>query len=45
MVLATKACLQTGVGLTTVLIPRCGYTVLQATAPEAMALTDTEEEY
>jgi NAD(P)H-hydrate epimerase len=44
-VLATKACLSTGAGLTTALIPRCGYTVLQATAPEAMTLTDAAEEH
>ncbi|RYZ48976.1 MAG: NAD(P)H-hydrate dehydratase [Chitinophagaceae bacterium] len=45
MVLATKACLAAGAGLTTAFIPRCGYTVLQTTAPEAMALTDDGEEY
>lgn len=44
-VLATKACLHTGAGLTTVLVPQCGYTVLQATAPEAMTLTDTNREH
>ncbi len=44
MVLATKACLRTGAGLTTVLIPRCGYTILQTTAPEAMAVMDSGEE-
>ncbi|NTS43422.1 NAD(P)H-hydrate dehydratase [Flavisolibacter sp. BT320] len=45
MVLATKACLAAGAGLTTAFIPRCGYTVLQATAPEAMTLTGDGEEY
>ena len=45
MVLATKACLQSGAGLTTSLVPRCGYVILQSTAPEAMALADEEEDY
>jgi NAD(P)H-hydrate epimerase len=45
MVLATKACLQSGAGLTTALIPRCGYVILQSTAPEAMTLMDNEENY
>jgi NAD(P)H-hydrate epimerase len=40
MVLATRACLQSGAGLTTVAIPACGYVVLQTTAPEAMAIVD-----
>lgn len=45
MVLATKACLQSGAGLTTSFIPRCGYTVMQTSAPEAMTLTDEDEYY
>ena len=36
MVLATKACLRTGAGITTVIAPKCGYDILQTTAPEAM---------
>ncbi|RYY00170.1 MAG: NAD(P)H-hydrate epimerase, partial [Gammaproteobacteria bacterium] len=40
--LATKACLHSGAGLTTTLIPRCGYTIMQSSAPEAMALVDEE---
>lgn len=42
-VLATKACLHGGAGLTTVYIPRCGYPVLQIAAPEAMVMTDENE--
>ncbi len=45
IVLATKACLRSGAGLTSVFIPRCGYDILQLTAPEAMALVDREEEF
>ncbi|HZH37002.1 MAG TPA: NAD(P)H-hydrate dehydratase [Flavisolibacter sp.] len=40
MVLATRACLQSGAGLTSAVIPACGYVVLQTTAPEAMAIVD-----
>lgn len=39
-VLAAKACLRSGVGLLTCHIPGCGYTILQAALPEAMAMTD-----
>jgi hydroxyethylthiazole kinase-like uncharacterized protein yjeF len=35
-VLATKASLRAGSGLTFAISPECGYTVLQSTAPEAM---------
>ncbi|RYD75481.1 MAG: hypothetical protein EOP55_13375, partial [Sphingobacteriales bacterium] len=41
--LATKACMATGAGLTTALIPKCGYGIMQTSAPEAMALVDEEE--
>lgn len=44
-VLATKACLYTGAGLTTTVIPKCGYQILQSIAPEAMAIADEEEEF
>lgn len=39
-VLASKACLRSGVGLLTVRVPECGYTVLQTAVPEAMCLAD-----
>lgn len=45
VVLATKACMASGAGLTTVFIPKCGYTILQTTAPEAMTLMDDETDY
>lgn len=40
VLLATKACLRTGAGLTTIYTPACGYGVLQGGAPEAMLMTD-----
>ena len=43
MLLATRACLRTGAGLTTTYIPQCGYPVLQSQAPEAMVITDPGE--
>ncbi|WP_426490117.1 NAD(P)H-hydrate dehydratase [Hymenobacter sp. 102] len=39
-VLAAGACLRGGVGLLTVRVPQVGYSVLQATVPEAMCLPD-----
>ncbi len=44
-VLSSKACMQSGVGLLTVYIPKCGYTILQTTIPEAMVDVDSEENY
>jgi NAD(P)H-hydrate epimerase len=44
-VLATRACMRSGAGLTTVFIPRCGYSILQTAAPEAMVMTDEKEEH
>lgn len=41
-VLATKAALKSGGGLTFVLAPKCGYEILQATCPEAMFITGGE---
>jgi NAD(P)H-hydrate epimerase len=38
-VLTAKACLRSGAGLLTVLIPEKGYEIMQATVPEAMVLT------
>jgi len=42
-VLASKACLRSGVGKLTAYIPKCGYTVLQTTAPEAMCMVAGED--
>lgn len=44
VVLATKAALKTGAGLITAYIPECGYQVLQSTVPEAMVITDNDDE-
>lgn len=43
LVLATKACLSSGAGLTTAHVPRSGYTIIQMAAPEAMTLLDENE--
>jgi len=45
MVLATKAALKVGAGVITAFIPKCGYTIVQTTVPEAMVITDTSEEF
>jgi len=39
-VLASRAALRTGLGLLTVHVPRCGYTILQGAVPEAMVKVD-----
>lgn len=41
--LATEACLRSGVGLLTVHVPGAGYPILQSTHPEAMASVDQGE--
>ncbi|MBC7892134.1 MAG: NAD(P)H-hydrate dehydratase [Sphingobacteriaceae bacterium] len=41
--LAARACLRSGVGLLTVQVPGCGYSILQTAVPEAMCLTDPDE--
>lgn len=42
--LASKASLLSGCGLVTGFIPKCGYTIMQTFLPEAMVITDTNEE-
>ncbi len=42
-VLAARACLRSGVGLLTVQVPQCGYTVLQTVVPEAMCRPDKDQ--
>lgn len=42
-VLSGRACLKTGAGLVTILVPGCGYPIIQSTLPEAMVLTDPDE--
>jgi hydroxyethylthiazole kinase-like uncharacterized protein yjeF len=44
-VLAARACLRGGVGLLTVRTPAVGYTVLQTSVPEAMALPDPSHDF
>src|SRR6478736_2935762 len=44
-VLATKAALRSGLGLLTVHVPTCGYSIIQTSAPEAMASVDSSENY
>lgn len=41
--LATKACLRSGTGKVTACIPKCGYSTLQTAVPEAMVITDENE--
>ncbi|KAB7732760.1 NAD(P)H-hydrate dehydratase [Rudanella paleaurantiibacter] len=41
--LASRACLRSGVGLLTVQTPRCGYDILQTNVPEAMCRPDQHE--
>ncbi|WP_299311485.1 NAD(P)H-hydrate dehydratase [uncultured Aquimarina sp.] len=45
VVLATKSALRIGAGLTTAYIPECGYNILQTSIPEAMVVTDDEDDY
>ncbi len=42
-VLATRACLRSGIGLCSVSIPGSGYNILQISAPEAMVMPDENE--
>ncbi|CAZ94542.1 bifunctional ADP-dependent NAD(P)H-hydrate dehydratase/NAD(P)H-hydrate epimerase [Zobellia galactanivorans] len=42
--LASKACLYAGSGLVTAYVPKCGYVPLQTNFPEAMVITDVDEE-
>lgn len=42
-VLASKACLHSGVGLLTTHVPRMGYSIIQTAVPEAMASVDQHD--
>ncbi len=44
VILASRAALSAGSGLITTYIPKCGYVPLQASFPETMVVTDTNEE-
>jgi len=45
VVLASRACLRSGVGLLTAFVPRCGYEIMQISVPEAMTTDDVSENY
>lgn len=44
-ILASKACLRSGVGLLTTYVPKCGYEIIQTMVPEAMCETDENESF
>ncbi len=44
VVLATKAALRAGAGLITTYVPECGYEIVQTTVPEAMVISDDDDE-
>jgi NAD(P)H-hydrate epimerase len=37
-ILSSRACLRSGVGLLSTIVPNCGYTIIQESVPEAMAI-------
>ncbi|MBE9490076.1 MAG: NAD(P)H-hydrate epimerase, partial [Bacteroidetes bacterium] len=41
--LASRAALSVGAGLISAYVPKCGYTILQSSFPEAMVLTDVDK--
>ena len=43
VILSARACLKSGSGLVTALVPRCGYIPVQTSLPEAMVLTGEAE--
>lgn len=45
VILSSKACLRTGIGLLTAHIPKTGYEILQTAVPEAMASVDKENDF
>ena len=42
-VLSANGCLRAGTGLLTTYIAKCGYTIMQTALPEAMVITDNED--
>jgi len=42
-VLSAKSCLHCGVGLLTCYLPKCGYEIMQTALPEAMVMTDENQ--
>lgn len=45
MLLSTKGMLASGAGLVTAYLPKCGYIPMQSVVPEAMVITDKDEEH
>ncbi|WP_053992657.1 bifunctional ADP-dependent NAD(P)H-hydrate dehydratase/NAD(P)H-hydrate epimerase [Mangrovimonas sp. TPBH4] len=45
VILASRAALTAGAGLITAYVPKCGYIPIQASFPEAMVITDNEEDF
>lgn len=43
--LSSKASLRTGAGLVTVFTPKCGYSIVQSVVPEAMVITDINDNH
>ena len=43
--LSSKASLRSGAGLATVFAPKCGYPIIQSFVPEAMVITDVNDNY
>lgn len=43
--LSSEACLRSGVGLLTTAIPKCGYAIMQTKLPEAMVITDEQDNF
>lgn len=43
--LASAACMRSGVGLLTTHVPKCGYQILQSNIPEVMASVDEDDHY
>src|SRR5690606_16298492 len=44
-VLSTTAAFRIGAGIVIIYVTKCGYSILQTTIPEAMVITDKEEEF
>ncbi|WP_271781947.1 NAD(P)H-hydrate dehydratase [Aquimarina algiphila] len=44
VVLATRSALRIGAGLVSAYLPECGYEVMQSSVPEAMVITDDDDE-
>lgn len=44
-ILAAKACLRSGVGLLSIHLPACGYSIMQSQVPEAMVQIDKSQDF